>query len=63
MHKKATETLKKSSIFFLNWYIIYWVAQFKRACPEGSEYMWQRGGREYLSPVYGRLNEVDQKKS
>ena len=28
---------------FLNWYGIFWVPPGESSCPDGSEYVWQRG--------------------
>ena len=41
------------AVNFLNRYVVYWVGPCERACPELSEYVWQRGVGS-LRPSYGR---------
>ena len=39
---------------FFNRYGLFLMVPGKSSCPEGSEYVWQRGGRGCLRPSYGR---------
>ena len=54
--KKAqkNESLNCNLLKFLNRYGIFWVPPGESSCQDGSEHVWQRGGRESLRPSYGR---------
>ena len=49
MQKKVVKTIKfwkslnRDLLKFLNWYGIFWVPPGVSSCPDGSEYVWQRG--------------------